>query len=859
MLRVPLLACILLGSLLPLSPAAADHDQEGVRFDHKGGNEWWVQLQLGGRHDQWWTPEVRDENGDWKTMTRPSWAPNTGFYAVSYHVEPGHKVQFRLQYPKSTVYLVSCWFTHPAGAEVCDGSETFRATFHPSGDAETIRVRVDATQPIGTVYAASPPMGWSFDLPRLGDGSHGADRHVPDGTILAFWTTSLSSGEYAESACYRWPDVMRVECPTRWAASVYDPQPVDGDWSRMVARLSDAGVEPAKVEVRFDGGDYQPMTILPGERVGFTGAPTSGQHRVHFRVTAPDGTVACRTEGFQWPFSGSHAPFVGTVDGPLFTEQKGNEHYVQTMVYSPTPIVAVEAQVNQGAWVRLPQQAWCDFGRAMSAPAGSSVVFRAFFPDLSYATSAPMAWPPGTTPPPFEATFRVSGHADLIRVAVDATRPVGLVTFSVDMGGGAPLAKQADGAWTRVGHVPDGLVLRFTAHGPTPGERVVSGCYRWPAAVAVSCPDHYFAYVQNVHAQGDGSRIAAEAVSYDDPAPAKVQVRFDGGPFQDMTLSTDWPHWYRDGAPATGDHVAEFRLVAPDGQVACDEDGYYWPRPSGEAPMIGPDGRLLFAEAKGTTGWVQVNTYGADVVAVEAQVDGGPWQPLRLQPYCDWARAMSAPEGSQVRFRAFHGNLTFRVSEPIAWPPGSTPPNQTFDATFSHVKGNAWWIQASVGATGGTLAKVEASLDGGAWKPLTDRGWGWAASHHAPSGTIVRFRATSAAGAVDLSGCYRWTTATPVACPGDGTPPPGGGFDATFRNVKGNAWWIQADVTATGGTLAGVDARVNGGAWIPLVKQSWGSWAKSIHAPSGSTVELRARATDGGADVSAAYRWPPAA
>ncbi len=83
-------------------------------------------------------------------------------------------------------------------------------------------------------------------------------------------------------------------------------------------------------------------------------------------------------------------------------------------------------------------------------------------------------------------------------------------------------------------------------------------------------------------------------------------------------------------------------------------------------------------------------------------------------------------------------------------------------------------------------------------------------------------------------------------------------FDATFKNVKGNEWWVQVDVTATGGTLAGVDARVNAGAWVALTKQSWGSWAKSIHAPPGATVEFRARATDGSTDVSTASRWPPA-
>ena len=44
--------------------------------------------------------------------------------------------------------------------------------------------------------------------------------------------------------------------------------------------------------------------------------------------------------------------------------------------------------------------------------------------------------------------------------------------------------------------------------------------------------------------------------------------------------------------------------------------------------------------------------------------------------------------------------------------------------------------------------------------------------------------------------------------------------------------------------LAGVDvpdaARVSGGAWTALDKTDWGSWARSIHVPSGGPVSARA-------------------
>ncbi|HUR61623.1 MAG TPA: hypothetical protein VM286_04590 [Candidatus Thermoplasmatota archaeon] len=197
-----------------------------------------------------------------------------------------------------------------------------------------------------------------------------------------------------------------------------------------------------------------------------------------------------------------------------------------------------------------------------------------------------------------------------------------------------------------------------------------------------------------------------------------------------------------------------------------------------------------------------------------------------------------------------------------------------FDATFEGVRGNAWWEQVTVTTTGGTLSKVDVRLNGGAWQPLQKQSWGgYAGSYHAVQGTIVQFRATSATGATDLSGCYRWispsnTDAATTSCPGGGgttttsstsasSTTSSGGFDATFSGVQGNEWWVQATVKANQ-AIAGVDARVNCGAWQVLAKQSWGGWAASFHVPDGSKVDFRARSTTGTQDVSGGYVWPSA-
>jgi hypothetical protein len=192
----------------------------------------------------------------------------------------------------------------------------------------------------------------------------------------------------------------------------------------------------------------------------------------------------------------------------------------------------------------------------------------------------------------------------------------------------------------------------------------------------------------------------------------------------------------------------------------------------------------------------------------------------------------------------------------VAGHPVPPPPPTGFDATFQGVRGNEWWVQATVTSSGGSVSGVDVRLNGGAWRPLVDHGWGWARSYHVPEGTIVQLRAHATTGATDLSDCYRWippsgTDAAKTSC----APP---AFDATFSGVKGNEWWVQANV-AGNQPIASVGVRVDcAPEWRPLVRQSWGGWAASFHIPSGSRIDFQARTSTWQSDVSGGYAWPQA-
>lgn len=82
-------------------------------------------------------------------------------------------------------------------------------------------------------------------------------------------------------------------------------------------------------------------------------------------------------------------------------------------------------------------------------------------------------------------------------------------------------------------------------------------------------------------------------------------------------------------------------------------------------------------------------------------------------------------------------------------------------------------------------------------------------------------------------------------------------FSATFSNARGNDWWIETDVTANQ-ALAGVDARIDAGAWLTLTRTSWGSWARSSFVEDNHLVQFRARNATGAEVLSVRYSWPSA-
>jgi hypothetical protein len=182
-----------------------------------------------------------------------------------------------------------------------------------------------------------------------------------------------------------------------------------------------------------------------------------------------------------------------------------------------------------------------------------------------------------------------------------------------------------------------------------------------------------------------------------------------------------------------------------------------------------------------------------------------------------------------------------------------------FDLGVATYGGWEWVQEASLQRVAAKRGEIDAAgIKAIVWRYVKDNNYSSGYFGPAESTWGVKYANGGAkSGYDDLVGLIRGSPAAPAPTPvPTPAPVPTGGFTATFANVKGNTWWVQADVTANQ-PLAKVQARVNGGAWIDLTKQSWGanSYAKSFYVAPGAKVEVQAVSTTGATKVSGAYGW----
>lgn len=284
---------------------------------------------------------------------------------------------------------------------------------------------------------------------------------------------------------------------------------------------------------------------------------------------------------------------------------------------------------------------------------------------------------------------------------------------------------------------------------------------------------------------------------------------------------------------------------------------------------------VVFDHLGGNAWWVEARLAGQDGGRVEslwvAPYPATPdlWREMTWRAdWGKWAASVHVPDGHPVKFRAHWAGGAMQSSCWFSHPAGAEscggqgpPTPSSFDATFTLVTGNEWWVQTQVTPNAGHAVDHVEVRFGGDWKPLPKASWGQrdhAASYHIPDGTLVQFQATSTGGQTDQSGCYRWIppqgggqTAAEVACSGPT-------FSATYSQVRGNEWWAEVVVQATQPVNA-VGLRIDCQAEPEdmVHKPAWGKWVLGgVRIPAGSKVTFEANFDP--AAASAGYIWPNA-
>lgn len=400
----PTLAALLLILAAPWSSAGHTDEDRDVAFDHKTGNEWWVEVTVMG--DQPFDAVgARDDGGEWVGLTKNAW----GVWAGSFHIEPGHRVQFEAV---DTVHAGertrSCWFTHPEGVEECGTASDpapSEATFDHTGGNEWW-VQVDVSGSPDRVQAMGAGGAWT-DLQHKDWGDWAASFHVEPGHDVRF--RAMTDDAWRESCWFTHPGGKAPDGSETCSTGSSEP-PSGGDFDASfgtpggnewwVEVYVDSNEPLAGVDARDDGGAW---IALDNKDWGAWAKSFHVQDGslVEFRATSPDGETDISGQ-YRWPEGTqmTDEPHDGQdpQSGPSTTDvafgpKAGNEWWVETIaVGDGEPVTAVEGRAAGGQWHPMTYRPWGAWAASFHVPSGTDVEFRATT-SSGTDTSVRFTWP----------------------------------------------------------------------------------------------------------------------------------------------------------------------------------------------------------------------------------------------------------------------------------------------------------------------------------------------------------------------------------------------------------------------------------------------------------------------------------
>ena len=457
---------VLLLCLAAMGPALAAHTQSSngrtASFDHKTGNEWWVEVVVTGSPS---SVSARDDGGGWVLLEKKSW----GAWAKSFHIEPGNRVQFRAAWSDGAV-VESCWFTHPAGVEECAATPppppppmngTFAFT-HGGGNEWWVEAKVS---PRPAAVEAMDTGGAWVPLAFKSWGEWAASFHVEAGNQVKF-RARTDGGAWVESCWFTHPaGVAQCGTPPPPTAT----WPTEGSFVKYVARAGERVPgydEEYEVNVTYTYTNGAWQRACEGWRRQTIGDPEEPDHYEEERILVTEPAAPPKvTKNATTPGGWAVVPGVGCIWGDAEGTVFGPVRSTVTRAGSGVDVVSYKVE-HEPIWPALDGGAW-DATLGLVLGYGSSGSYSGSGGRL-VDTDAPL-----TTAPPARASWPFEGSFARYRGTQD--------------GGGSfdALYQFSSGAWTLECTVrnADGSIREVRVsdnapfHGPTAGFAVGDDVY----------------------------------------------------------------------------------------------------------------------------------------------------------------------------------------------------------------------------------------------------------------------------------------------------------------------------------------------------------------------------------------------
>ncbi len=590
------------------------------------------------------------------------------------------------------------------------------------------------------------------------------------------------------------------------------------------------------------------------------------------------------------PSSANHAQYGGGSEIAI-VHKGGNEWWVEAHIvgYSKAQVTKVEARDDDTSWTALTLRSWGNWAGSLHIEPGHTVHFRATVVDGS-PSSGGLVWSCAFTHPAGQERCgqaysrgegvvffdHVGGDANSVRLRIDPhggervsgayVRVEGTTTWTVMQRGSDT---DAGNDWSTIMAVQPGKRVQFEAYqagGMSDAWRDTSCLFTHPAGVE-----------QCTAAAGPGMLADYTGVAY---TQGVVQVMVDSSkqilgmdaridPTSNADDESAWIPLDNKGSglwskaiPVPSGAYVQFRTRATDGSFDVSYNAWQAPTMALKSAAPSSPFTVEFRNIKGGEDWVQANPVTNKPISTFFVREAAPGDSLGYlytvepQSWGAWAAPIHIPPGHLVKFEVYGLGGGVQETGWMQWPPtsGGGPPPLPKECALDQAT-----MSCNIRCDAGDNLHMEGHdtlRDGTGW-PRIHITCGSVDTYCQANNDCTKDVTTSSGG---VGTCYLETSRTTGSCSATTPPPPPPPFAPTFTGVRGNHYWIQANV-GPADQIASVQFHAKQGPewgpWFTMKHESWGGWTYSYYIPDDAIVQIQAVSKGGASALSSCYYWLP--